>query len=259
MKKSFRFLLYAASLLSVMAFFLVSRQPPHNRSDNIPHSVSDYAAERESIRSAPQNPQPAELNMTPVEVHNGDLVFQATANDFIESFNYIYRERNHETYLRRLEEWMLSRDRTPFYGHDAQQYYFTADAKRWTMPSLTIFTPEDRENIYELVLTFDDHGYQETMYQHFEEICFCALSVILPELDDDALTTLYEELYRQTSSNFYPDSDNEALRVDVIYCRKGIGLFGYYGAGTANICIVPLSSEASLQLSEYGAEFYRIE
>ena len=43
-----------------------------------------------------------------------------------------------------------------------------------------------------------------------------------------------------------------------IYCYNGIGFYGYYGAGTANICMIPVTQEFLLQLEKESIEIREI-
>lgn len=208
-----------------------------------------------SIDSIPpvQMEKPAMLTMTVSERENGEAVFTVSVDDFFKSFNYIYEERNGHSFLNPLDTQKRFDGKTPFYEYPSSYYHFSSDPKQLSIPMISIFVPETGEGIYEFKLTFDDHGYREAMYQEYVEVCFCALSTILPELSENEIITLYYDLYEQTAKNFwgnyYSDSAEERPVIEVMYRSENIGFYGYYGAGTANICIVPLNENAIEALS----------
>ena len=127
---------------------------------------------------------------------------------------------------------------------------------------MSIYTPDNNNYIYEIELTFDDHGYQESLYEEFKRICFYSLKVFLPELSDTEINSLYKELYLQTNNNFWGDyytyGDTERPMLTTIYYYNGIGFYGYYGAGTANICMIPVTQESLLQFEKEGVEIREI-
>ncbi len=213
--------------------------------------------------AAPQIPRITDLNMEAAKNADGATVFTISADDFIACFNAVYGERHSNNYLTDIAAWTQYKDKTPFFEYDALHYRFSADEELRPMPTLSIFMPENGVGIYELMLTFDDHGYQEAMHQEFKEMCRCVLSAMLPELDDDALTTLYEDLYAQAGINFwgdyYPGSGEDRPGIEAMNCHNSIGLYGYYGAGTVNICIIPLPVDDTEGLTDRGIEIRTIE
>lgn len=181
------------------------------------------------------------LSVTAEQNDKGETVFLVTAEAFAESFNRVYSERNGDIYLTAVDEWERYEGKTPFFEYDSVCRCFSADTKSRVRPTLTVYSPENEESIYELVLTFDDHGYQEARYQEYSELCFCALSVLLPELNDDEIWELYARLYSRAGENawgsYHPDMGGNRPEIKELCRFDSMGLYSYYGAGTVNICI----------------------
>lgn len=198
-----------------------------------------------------------------VENKKGERVFSASINDFIWSFNSIYVKIYGADYLTSSSNWMHLDDESPCFKYDCVHYIFSADKKIASMPTISIYIPENEDGICEIKLTFDDHGYQESLYKEFEKICFFTLKTVIPELSNDDISGLYDKLYSQTKENFwgdcYPYGVTERPALNVIYQYNTVGLYGYYGSGTANICVIPLTQEAIVRFEQEGAEIIKIK
>lgn len=198
-----------------------------------------------------------------VENENGGMVFSASISDFIWSFNSIYMQVYGEDYLTSLSNWMHLHDKSPCFEYNCIHYTFSADKQIASMPTITIYTPENGNGIYEIKLTFDDHGYQESLYKEFENICFFTLKTVIPELSNADISDLYEKLYYQAKENFwgdyYPYGGAERPSLNIIYQYSTVGFYGYYGAGTANICIIPLTQGNIVQFKQEDVEVIEIK
>lgn len=209
---------------------------------------------------------------TPISVENivfsteageSGLTFSDSISNYISSFNSIYQQIYATDYLTPLSDWPHFLDISTYFEYASVHFRFSADEQLWSIPTISIYTPQDEDCIYEIELTFDDHGYQESLYEEFEKICFCSLKTVLPELSNTDISDLYEKLYSQTNENFwgeyYTYGETERPALNTIYQYGTVGLYGYYGAGTANICVIPLTQETIAQLEQEGVEIVEIE
>ena len=227
-------------------------------------NVIENGTPKENKASAETEPllEINELEIAVIENREGELVFDISTDDFINSYNTLYRAAYKTDYLSSSSNWSVFNDVTPYLEIDSIRHRFSEDEQIWSMPTISIYTPENSDYIYEIELTFDDHGYQESLYKKFEEICFYSLQVVLPELSKAELDSLYKELYFQANDNFwgeyYTYSGAERPALNMIYYCNGIGLYGYYGAGTANICVIPMTQETLIQFEQEGIEIREI-
>lgn len=205
---------------------------------------------------------PVILDMDVLENGDGQAIFSISIDDFITSYNSFYRPVHAVNYLSPSENWVALFDVTPYFEIDSIHHRFSEDEQMESMPTVSIYTPENSDCIYEIELTFDDHGYQESLYEKFEEICFNSLQVVLPVLSKNEINLLYKELYAQTDCNFWGDyytyTRTERPLLNMVYYYNGIGLYGYYGAGTANICIIPMTQKTLIQFEQEGIEIREI-
>lgn len=202
--------------------------------------------------------KPVKLKMNVGENDRGEAVFKIEPENFVSAFNAVYRKNHSENYLTPFDEWTQLDDPSVYFEHDSRLHRFSSDAQISTMPTLSAYTPVDGEGIYEFVLTFCDHGYQKTMYTEFEEMSLCTLSTFLPDLNGTELEALYKNLYAQTNVNFwghyYPNTDEKRPDLAAIYRYGDVGLYGYYGPGTANIGIIPLTESVIAELEKNNTE-----
>lgn len=204
-----------------------------------------------------------ELDIAVIENRENELVFDISMDDFIESYNNLYRTVYTTDYLSSSSNWSVFNDVTPYLEIDSIRHRFSADEQTWSMPTVSVYTPENSDYIYEIELTFDDHGYQESLYEEYKQICYYSLRVILPDLNETEIGSLYKELYLQTNDNFwgeyYTYSGTERPTLNMIYYYNGIGLYGYYGAGTVNICMIPMTQETIAQFEQEDIEVHEIK
>lgn len=213
--------------------------------------------------TAPLSTENINFSTAAVENEKGETVFSTSISNFIGSFNSIYKQMYAADYLTPSSNWMHLHDESPCFEYDSVHYIFSADKRIASMPTISIYTPENEDGIYEMKLTFDDHGYQESLYEEFEDICFCSLKTVLPELSNTHISDLYEKLYLQTKENFwgdyYPDCGTERPALNMIYQYGTVGLYGYYGAGTTNICAIPLTQGATVRFEQEGVEIIEVK
>ncbi len=193
----------------------------------------------------------------------GEYIFDVSAHSLIEAFNRNYEKRFHTLYFTELSSWVNYEEKTPFYEYNSYNYRFSADETVWSMPTLSFYMPENEKGIYEIKLTFDDHAYSETMYEEYKNMCVCVLSTLLKDFSDDEIKDIYNRLYDQTAENFYGEyyveNGEKKPAPKVIYYCNNIGMYAYYGAGTANICIFPFEAKEVQRLFESEIKFIDVK
>lgn len=87
---------------------------------------------------------PVEIEKRPsIKMKNNVAVFSLAADDFIDLYNGYYRKEHGYDYIKPLSEWY-------FYVQDYgrlegnMHYEFTADKRIWTLPTISIYTPEKK-------------------------------------------------------------------------------------------------------------------
>lgn len=184
------------------------------------------------------------------ENENGESVFSVSLREVVDSYNNVYRQTHRADYMNPVnpDNWYLYAETSPCFGYDSVRYRFTADKTVWPLPTISFFV-SDHDEIYEIRMTFDDHGYQERLYELYKDLCICMEKTLMPGLSDTETVTLFETLYAQSDLNFFGDHslyrDPERPKLNAVYQQGNIGMYCIYGSGTIEICFVPLTSAAA--------------
>lgn len=209
-----------------------------------------YKADKtETPAEETQTPDIPYLSIPVTENEKGESVFAVSVESFINYFNNVYCRRNGNEYLNSTssDNWYWYSELSPRFGYEATRYQFSADKTVWPMPTVSIYGANN-DGIYEIRMTFDDHGYQERFHTLFKELCVCMEKTFILGLGDTEAEELFEALYAQAYTNFfgnhhsYSDSDRPPLYS--VYRYDNIGMYCFYGAGNVEICFIPLTAEA---------------
>ena len=210
--------------------------------------------------ASPEEIAPIEIKA----VENGEqrAVLSLSLDAFIGAYNGVYRETHATDYLAPASEWVALTDVTRLWEYPCTCYSFSAGGQVYSMPRVLVYAPEGGDEIYEIELYFDDHSFQEGFYEEFQRICHNTLKALLPDLSDGERDALYEKLYAQTGElflgDYYVDPDGDKPMPERIYRCGEMGFYGYYGSGSANIVVIPLTEGAVERIERGGAEIVSV-
>lgn len=191
------------------------------------------------------------------ENEKGESVFAIPIENFIDCYNRVYLQTHETGYLNSTnsENWYCCDELSPCFGYASVRYRFSADKTVWPMPTISVYAP-DKDEIYEIRMVFDDHGYQDQFHELFRELCICMEKTMMPELSTAEAGTLFETLYAQSDDNFFGDhsafDDPQRPSLNAVYQDKNIGMYCFYGSGNIEICFVPLTASSIVFLEENG-------
>ena len=250
-KKAIKWVIAAVVIITGAAVWLRGVMTAEKLKIAVPAPLTEESA---STEPTPDITTPA-LSELVMENENAQSVFAISLEDFIDRYNAVYRQRNGNDYLdsENADNWYRYNELSPCFGLESVRHQFTADKTVWPMPTISFYT-EDQEEIFEIRMTFDDHGYQERFHQLFKELCICMEQTMLPELTEREAEELFEKLYSEAYANFfgnhaaYGDSERPPLTT-VTVCGR-IGMYCFYGAGNIEICFIPLTENAVSILKE---------
>lgn len=198
-----------------------------------------------------------------IENRVNELVFTVSIDDYINSFNEIYSKDHGCSYLTPSSEWQCYTYGAAIHSdHKTLYYYFTADEKVWSLPTISVYTPTKGDYIQEITVNFDEHSYTEALYELYEQMCLCTLKVFFPDLSDEKVVDLYSEVSNLGNINMF--SSEEWYGSDAVPCalfyKDGIGVYPYFAIGDwARLCIIPVTQETLTEFERKGAEIYEIE
>ena len=190
---------------------------------------------------------------------NGESVFAVSAEAFIDCYNKAYQQNYRETYLTAItsDEWYCSTELSPCFGYESVRYEFSEDKTVWSMPTISVYAP-DNDEIYEIRMTFDDHGYQEQFYLKYQGLCCCLLKMACPNLSDKEIQEVFLTLYSLSDENFFGEHNayGDPMRptLSKVLQSGNIGFYCFYGAGYIEICMIPLTSTAIELLQADGVD-----
>ena len=180
----------------------------------------------------------------PIELRQEDGVaaFSLTAADFIVRFNEQWKAAGGEGKLTDTGTWETRSDDAAQLPEGMTCILARLDEENVLSPVMALYLSEVGD-VCQIEVMFDDHGFQETLYEDFGRMCRCASAVFLQNADEGTLWALTQwceetaaETYFGSQIGFFdaqrPQIAHAAAMGDAI-------VYGYFGAGTLNFCIVP--------------------
>ena len=203
-----------------------------------------------------------ELDAAVMDYQEDELVFSFSIDDFIDSFNGYYWEDYESRYLLPSSMWISFVYESSIHSKYASNYYyFTPDETMWSLPTVSVFTPSDESYVQEIMLSFDDHSYTESMYHLYERTCFYTIKVLFPSFDDAEIVELYTKLNELAYQNVFPNEQgysSDSIPAALFY-KDGIGLYPYFAIGeSVHLCVIPVTDQTISAFEAKGTTIYEI-
>ena len=203
-----------------------------------------------------------ELDAAVMDYQEDELVFSFSIDDFIDSFNGYYWEDYESRYLLPSSMWISFVYESSIHSKYASNYYyFTPDETMWSLPTVSVFTPSDESYVQEIMLSFDDHSYTESMYHLYERTCFYTIKVLFPSFDDTEIVELYTKLNELAYQDFFPNEhgySSDSIPAALFY-KDGIGLYPYFAIGeSVHLCVIPVTDQTITAFEAKGTTIYEI-
>ena len=203
-----------------------------------------------------------ELDAAVMDYQEDELVFSFSIDDFIDSFNGYYWEDYESRYLLPSSMWISFVYESSIHSKYASNYYyFTPDETMWSLPTVSVFTPSDESYVQEIMLSFDDHSYTESMYHLYERTCFYTIKVLFPSFDDAEIVELYTKLKELAYQNVFPNEQgysSDSIPAALFY-KDGIGLYPYFAIGeSVHLCVIPVTDQTITAFEAKGTTIYEI-
>ena len=206
-----------------------------------------------------------QIPVTVSQNRENELVFDFSIDDCIECFNGCYYSRRHENYIKPLtaENWHTETLEKAIHSpHETIIYDYSADRTVWSLPTISVYVPANRDCVQEITLNFDWHSYSEKLLDLYNEMCFCTLKMFFYDLSDEKITEVYSEANRlgeeNTFSSEYRYSDESVP--SALFYKDGIGVYSYSAEGSyQRLCIIPVTEETLKVFEEKGTEIFEIE
>lgn len=191
---------------------------------------------------------------------DSDLYFKLSLEEFIDCYNANYYKDKGTDYIESYSKWYSYIQDFGRYQGDTH-YEFAADKKRWTLPTITVYTPQNEMLIKELTVNFDDHSYTDKMYQQYEEMCFYTLKVFFPDMDERELTRLYKKLNENAYANIFQNEQgfHSGHPPSDLYYKNGVGVYPYFAYGeSVRMCIIPVTKKGVISYQKKGVKIHKL-
>ena len=210
--------------------------------------------------STPAEYRPLEINV--IENRQDELVFDISIDDYINAYNSLYLKDKHVSYLTPSDNWDKEMFDTAIHSdHKTAKYTFAEDKRILTIPTVWVYAPSDKAYITEITVNFDDHGYSESLYDLYDEMCFYTLKVFLPDLKDEDLISLRDAINYSAYEDCFVHSDGYRYGSvpKILYYRKSIGVYPYFAIGEyVHLCILPVDDAMLNEFRSKGVELIEI-
>lgn len=204
--------------------------------------------------------EPPDMDISSVRGGHGELVFVASMEDYIESYNYIYKADHQDIFLRELPDWSrLEYDSSPYSEYSSLHYEFKHNVKVHTEPTISAYVSAEDGQIQEICLGFPEHGWTDYGYDLFVEECQYTFRLFFPEFDSEEISALFDVLFEDAYREVcYIDIDEERAPT-IIHYQSSVGVYALLHCGMIKFCIIPVEQAYLNEFTNNGGTVYEIE
>lgn len=192
----------------------------------------------------------------------GELVFEASANDFVASCNSVIDANGCGlSDLAPFARWTrLDEQNAPLRGGVVTPYRFQYDQTILTEPTITLYTSDGGEHIAGITVDFDDHGFSEHHSAMFRLMCCCAVGALLPELSETAISEICDELINAAYDNAKEAPFDGDAAPDVMYICGEAAVYSYFALGDyLHLGLTPVDTAAIDAFAASGTELRAVD
>ena len=195
--------------------------------------------------------------------HGEEPIFAASMEDFIRSFNCLFRQDDGQDYFPDVSRWRSSSLSTGIHSrYPARQFRFSEDETVYSLPTVTVYTPMESHSIQMLTVNFDEHSYTESGFQRFRQLCTQTLRVFFQELSAQEASDLADQIISFGNEGVFEQDawfGSDAVPRG-LYHRGGVGVYPYFAIGDwQRFCIIPVTEERLTEFEEKGVMLYEVE
>ena len=186
---------------------------------------------------------------------DGAAAFSLTAADFVLRFNEQWKAAGGEGKLAETETWETRSDDAAQLPAGMTCIAARLDEENVLSLAMALYLSKEG-NVCQVAIMFDDHGFQETLYEDFERMCRCASAVFLQDADEETLRSLSAWCEESAADTYFGAQigffDAQRPKIAHAAAMGDAVFYGYFGAGTLNICIVPAAQNVLDCLTNEG-------
>lgn len=221
------------------------------------------AAEQEHGSTAEDVLGTETLNIVVRKNQEDELVFSIAIDEFVDGFNRCYGAEYGSDYLAPPEQWICETlESSIHWDGETLKYRFSENVSAYTLPTVSVYSPASGGGIQLVTVDFDQHCYSQSLYGRYEMLCFYALKVFFPELSDEAIVELYQQVNALGEENVFSSDEwytNGSVPCALFY-KDGIGVYPYFAAGDwEHLCIIPVTEAVITAFEQKGVVIYEME
>lgn len=194
------------------------------------------------------------------ENENGVSAFALTPDQFVTHYNDFWLLGHAQPYLTApdTDGWIRWPEPSPRFGFASELYWYSQVRTIRSLPTVSVYASENGDSLYEIRMTFDDHGFRENLYQEYKDLCVCLIRTACPAQTESGACRLFDALYSAADRNFFGDhmSFGDPYRPELteLFRLDRIGFYSFYGSGNIEICMIPLTETGLCTLQAGGTE-----
>ena len=210
-----------------------------------------------------QEPSLETIQPSVQEYHRDDPVFSVTIDDFIRCFNSLYEQKHRTAFFPQSGQWEISsRNRGIHTDYPVMAFRFSEDPQVFSLPTVTVYTPQEEHFIQEITVNFDEHSYTEVGYQRYRLLCCLTTRVFFPEMSEEEAADFCDRIILLGNQNIFASDAwfGEEAIPSVLFYQDGVGLYPYDAIGDwRHFCVIPVTEERLREFEEKGAVLYEMD
>lgn len=249
-------------IIGVCASMLIDNPTVYQAANNMKQydSMDSTPDENENINTI----EVKKLDISVTSNRENELVFTASIDDFIDSYNGYFWESYNARGLTSSREWNYTQCSHSINSpNPTDRYWFSYNYNSWALPKITVDTPPDKDYILAIYLNLDDHSRTDATYTQYKNMCRHALKVFFPDFSGQKIDDIFQKLTQLAYENRYDSSNTFDESTDIVPCaiyhQNGIGLYPYFLHGNYYFCIIPVNDEVIDGLGAKGTCVYHID
>lgn len=190
----------------------------------------------------------------------GERCFAFTLEDFIASYNSLYWQDHQETFLSPAEEWTLMAYGETDTSRAVDLYSFTQDKSLWFLPTLSVYAPPGETQVRKISVDLDEHSDTQDKHDVFQEMSLYALALFFPDLGEEELTALFQQLDQEMAADRYDQWYSDRTIPKRLYYQGSVGVFAFFALGDyQRIILLPVDQAYLEDLAAQGTELVDLD
>ncbi len=200
-----------------------------------------------------------ELNIEVVHMED-ELAFSFDRNQFMAALDKCYADNRGKRFISDTAVWTaVTCKSTPHSKQKSIGYVFTNDAEVQALPTITLYTQLKDSKVQLITINFDEHSFETSMKEMYDDMCFYALKLIYKEIEDKTLLDISKDIYTKAQKYITDVPYTQGSLPSILYYKDDVGVYPYFQVGSwVRMCIIPVDQELIEYYENKGVEVIKI-